>query len=75
LKENFPEYIRMKHFYNIESKEKIIRWLEICDISFELFKNSFKGHKKEEQVYKKLKKILKNKTSLKIKILSMLERI
>jgi hypothetical protein len=65
----------MKHFYNIESKEKIIRWLEICDISFELFKNSFKGHKKEEQVYKKLKKILKNKTSLKIKILSMLERI
>ena len=65
----------MKHIYNIESKEKIIRWLEICDISFELFKNSFKGHKKEEQVYKKLKKILKNKTSLKIKILSMLERI
>jgi hypothetical protein len=65
----------MKHLYNIESKEKIIRWLEICDISFELFKNSFKGHKKEEQVYKKLKKILKNKTSLKIKILSMLERI
>jgi len=62
----------MKHLYNIEPEEKIIRWLELCDISFELFKNSFKGNR--EQVYKKLNKILKNNTSLKIKILSLLEK-
>ena len=68
----------MKHYQHLETTEKLRMWLELCNLSFELFQEGIKkmhpGISAEKKSWTHLKRIMEDERAINRKVFMRMEQ-